>query len=304
VPGRLLEEHCAKGGDSFTIVSPFVKYGALERVLSWLPEDAPVEIFVRWNPDDLAAGVSDLSVWNLVRARESCTLYMAAMLHAKIYATESWALVGSANLTDAGMGWDARSNIELLVAIDRKSTQLLDALCAVRENAVLVDQQTYEDLMRAVEKIDSHRVDNRAPSVGARWLPLCRMPDVLYLVYSGRDEAVSSAAKESAVQDLERLAVPIGHSEESFNAVIAATLLLAPAIRRIDKYTREPRRFGSMKNLIKELCPDRDATATWQTTMRWLLHFCGHRYASAVPHHSEIFYQHERVREGLQTQQQ
>lgn len=99
--GAELENALRRDRSEFKIVSPFIKYRALERLLELGP--ARVRVITRFSLDDFAKAVSD------IEALRRMLDYGAAVrgirsLHAKLYVFgHSAAVVTSANLTVAGL---------------------------------------------------------------------------------------------------------------------------------------------------------------------------------------------------------
>src|SRR3546814_15701150 len=88
----------------------------MARLLGAIPDDIAVTCVTRWRPDEIAAGVSDLEVFDLIRARASGTLLLQPHLHAKLYRTGDRRLLGSANISGRALGWHEPANLEILLA--------------------------------------------------------------------------------------------------------------------------------------------------------------------------------------------
>lgn len=97
------------------MVSPFIKEGVLRKLFQALPITPEVTVVTRWIPEEVARGVCDLEIFNLVKQRPKTRLFLHPCLHAKYYRFDSRCLVGSANLTDKALGWVPVPNIELLL---------------------------------------------------------------------------------------------------------------------------------------------------------------------------------------------
>ena len=86
------------------IICPFIKLGALESLLSHQP--SKVQVITRFNLADFAEGVSDVA--GLRKLLDSgASVRGVRNLHAKLYLFgESRAMITSANLTSAALGWN------------------------------------------------------------------------------------------------------------------------------------------------------------------------------------------------------
>src|SRR3546814_13321865 len=81
------------------LIAPFIKQDAMARLLGAIPDDIAVTCVTRWRPDEIAAGVSDLEVFDLIRARASGPLLLQPHLPAKLYRPAYRRLLGSANIS-------------------------------------------------------------------------------------------------------------------------------------------------------------------------------------------------------------
>ena len=82
-------------------------------MLNSIAPGASITCVSRWTPQDIQAGTTDLACRPLVLARNG-TFLLHNRLHAKYYRFESNVLVGSANLTNAGMSIYSNGNLEIL----------------------------------------------------------------------------------------------------------------------------------------------------------------------------------------------
>ena len=100
--GEVLETICRMGSREAVLVAPFIKRGALGRLLAKLPDGVRLLCVTRWRPEEIAAGVSDPDIWLDLQQRAGATLRLCPSLHAKYYRVDEACLLGSANLTDTG----------------------------------------------------------------------------------------------------------------------------------------------------------------------------------------------------------
>jgi hypothetical protein len=146
---------------------------------------------------------------------------------------------------------------------------------------------------QAFETIRQETTGLVQPSQAAVFLPKTRNPEVLFRAYASADPDLTSAAREQTSLDLIALSIPRGLSQERFRAVVGSLLLQSPLVAFVDEMALSPRRFGEVRQLLRErlaeLSMDRDATEAWQTLMRWLTYFLPERYNVVVPRFSEVF---------------
>lgn len=291
-----LSEHAEQ---ELLLVAPFIKVEVIQRLLEVVHDKVSVTCVTRWRPSEVAAGVSDLEIWDFFRDQPKRTLYLRHDLHAKFYRSDETCLVGSANLTMTALGWVTSPNYELLIKSER-TAQLISFEEQLFVSAVEVDEDLYRQIQIAVDVMPQTKIvtaiENKdEPAIDLEcWLPTLRTPEKLFVAYQGSSDELTSAAKRATMSDLKAFDVPAGLNETQFRSYIAVALLQMPLINRVDRFVQTPRRFGEVKSLIKSLAcyrdnSDFDAVTAWQTLMRWLLHFLPDRYDLSVPRHSEIF---------------
>jgi hypothetical protein len=307
-PGEQIESLCRGATHELLIVAPFMQSIGLKRLLDVVSTNVSIKCVTRWRPIELAMGVSDIDVWNVVRRKNGASLWLRNDLHAKYYRADDMSLVGSANITNAALGWSTVNNLELLVPVKPNDHGLSEFEKILLSGSVEVDEHIHSLLRAAAEDIAVTlprlpRVETVVRRDHARsiessgwmsWLPTLRNPHYLYAVYQGNVTLLSSATIETGLADLQMLEIPEGLLETQFNRYVASQLLLNPLVNAVDRFVTIPRRFGEVKTFLRESAPvlvvdTENSSRVWQTLMRWLLHFCPDRYLLRVPHHTEIF---------------
>lgn len=301
--GLRLEEFCLQAEYEVLLVAPFIKVSVIERLLKGIDKSIKVRCVTRWRPEEILAGVSDLDVWLLIRERLNSTLWLRSDLHAKYYRGDQQALIGSANLTNAALGWSKRSNLEILIHSD----PITDFEQELFTGSVEVDDSLYQHIKQIVDALPTQIMpvledfapelledDDEVLSIPVEaWLPLLRHPENLYTAYIGDWDQLGTGSRIAALSDLQALDIPKGLTRDQFEAYIGVQLLQKPIVRQVDQFVETSQRFGAVRDLLKTLrCSaqqDFDANNAWQTLMRWLLHFLPIRYELSVPRHSEVF---------------
>lgn len=308
-PGALLEALCRSAENELVLVAPFVKARVVKRLLEDVDEFVKVVCVTRWRPEEIAAGVSDLEVWDVIKSRPHSELWLRPDLHAKYYRVENECLIGSANLTETALGWSTSPNLELLVPESRSQDYLITFEEELFQEVIRVDESVFEAVKKVVDLIRSTKPEpipelfevtslEEPATSRSQWVPITRTPEHLYKVYSGQVENLSTAAHQSAKRDLQVLEIPTGFSKDIFEAYVATALLQMPIIRQIDAFVSEPQRFGAVAALLHTLpCANTsgfDAKLAWQTLMRWLMYFLPSHYNVTVYRYSEIISKVER----------
>lgn len=285
---------------SALLVAPFVKSSTLATLLPDVASSCQIELYTRWRVDDVAFGVTDTDVLPLV-ANRGGVVRLVDDLHAKLFAIDSSrALVGSANLTAAGLGISARPNFELLVEVNEPN-QLLPFLFELRrrsrlatpEEAAKVDADAAEMRTRLPLPLQPDAAAGVALPPDTPWFPRFRSPDRLFGLYTDPEWPFQVRPNDPALDDLAHLRLPGGLLQEDFEARVREILLACPAVRTLDRMLDKPRRFGEVSAALAEPLPHadhRERQGAAQTLIRWLLHFAADRYGLRTPKHSELLF--------------
>ena len=155
LPGEQLEQLCRQGQQVVLLVAPFIKAATLARLLNYMQPGVELRCVTRWRPEEIAIGVSDLDVWPLLQARPNSVLWLSSALHAKYYRADAQCLIGSANLTNAALGWSAQPNLELLVDLPASAAQCIGFEGDLWSSAIAVDDDLHALMVKAVAAINS-----------------------------------------------------------------------------------------------------------------------------------------------------
>ena len=284
---------------SVVIVAPFITDRAFGRLLEVLPAQAGLLVVTRWRARDVAAGVSDTRIMDRIGERAG-RLLLHPLLHAKIYvADQRCALVGSANISDAALGFRPEANREVLVVVQPLPTTLFALLRRIEREAVEASEEFRRAIEAAAAELEPGAAPNRGPAVaegGAvpEWYPSLRNPERLYTLY-GTLEGASADEREAAVEDLAELGIDDGLSERALWEAVAKHLVVCPHLVQFDAFVATPRRFGELTDWMKARkrvsrpLSHRMSQRYIQTLIRWLLFFRPERYILKQPNYSELF---------------
>ena len=226
-PGDALIGLCS-GAQHLIIAAPYIKADALAKVLANVSPTASLICVTRWNPHDLAAGVSDTECRTLVLERGG-SFRLHPSLHAKYYSMDNSVLIGSANLTFAAMGWSPHPNLEILCPprddFDAETFQRL-----LLEGAREIDDVEFarwESIVKLNTEVKSTVADAQ-PQLET-WRPTTRDPRHLELVYRGRENSIASFDEQRAAKrDIQALLIPPGLTDPQVRVWVSACLLAAP----------------------------------------------------------------------------
>lgn len=290
----------ASAKSDLLVVAPFIKVAALDRLLQHLDPSVQLKCITRWHIQEIASGAGDLDVYRTVCSMGG-SLWLNQSLHAKVLVADQAAVIGSANITNAALGWSNSPNLELVVDTTVSSSELREFEQRLSEAAIEVDDYIYDKFSIAIASQEVRiELDKTILTTDVladvseefdTWLPKTRDPALLYAKYAGiSGQNVATAGKSTADADLAMLNMPQGLSEDAFGEVVSIKLLSFPMIVRIDHVLSNERRFGEMRDYLADWMnsSSEDASLAWQATMRWLLYFLHDRYHYSRPRYSEI----------------
>lgn len=222
--GDLLVER-SKTARCVILIAPYIKSHAMERLLRNARSLSQLICVTRWFASELAQGVSDIEVREAtIRAGGKFLLH--ENLHAKYYRFDEDVFVGSANLTDAALGWSRSANLEILYSAG-EAFDFREFEKEVLRHAREVGDLELRGWKLAVENARGlyDEIDKRE-GVNREWSPKARDVDSILDVYSGRRDAiVSEDERNAAMADVSALEIPDGLGETEVLAWVASHLV-------------------------------------------------------------------------------
>ena len=255
------------------LVAPFIKTEAFEYVIGELNADCELVCVTRWLPRDVASGVSDLGILDVIEGRGNSQLRLLDDLHAKLYAADDTCLVGSANVTLAGLGLRPQANTELLVEVPRSDdavTQLLELVLERSRPATRNEALQVAALARFV------RADDLLEHREEVWLPSSMRPELAFDLYNDfdREQAQLTFSQQATLTDIARAGLPSGLGRDEFESRIHDLLASVPEVEEFldsdEMQVLEPGnlelRFADLvkRNLIA------DPVEGWSALSKWL----------------------------------
>ena len=281
--------------NELVIVAPYIKVGAFQRILDEAPDNLhKLTCVSRWRPEDIAAGVCDLEIFDLLSDRPNSQLLVHPYLHAKYYRGDAICQIGSANVTYQGLGWATPPNFELTVELPSDFDGLQEWEKQLLSDSIPVTPELRDKIAEEAERIRSTIPPDYVfpgaesevpPSTAPKfWLPTCPVPDRLWDVYQDKGEITKGtmieSAREAAQADLRTLNPPKGLTQDLFTAYIAGMLKLMPLIEEIDQLVstglNDPKAHELLTERLGSDCPD--PATTWQTLKEWLIFFYPNKY--------------------------
>jgi hypothetical protein len=285
--GERLEALLARASQSVFIAAPFIKRDPFSRLLQSIPTSVRDLVCVtRWSPEEVASGVSDLEVFDLVRDRPGASLWLHPLLHAKAYRADNAWLVGSANLTRRALGWASPSNVELL--INASQDPEVSALEAMLRAQSIPATESIRDAIKADADALPDSSRGRDSALGSdetqpMWLPTCPNPSGLWNIYAGHEVwRLVPSAEEGGRKDLQFLNLPAGLSRPLFVKFVGAILTTLPVVQEINSLMGSGLSDERAVEFIASLAGShRYAFAPremWEILKAWLEHFLAGTY--------------------------
>ena len=288
--GDILLAAIGAAKESVVVVAPYIKVSALDRIIERLPSHLDFLICVtRWLPGDIAAGVCDLEIMDMIEEFPAGRLLVHPRLHAKYYRADQRCFVGSSNVTERGLGWAPSANLEIL--LEAESNRLAEWESALIEASLPATLELREHLKAKASALEEPNALPSLPEVGGsavsvdfNWIPRCPVPERLWSVYNNEGWAdMVDASREAAMQDLTHLALPKGLSKAVFETYVADILKQMPFLAEIEHMAAKGLSDSQAHALLSERFIRENAVAqAWRIIKAWLLHFRGQSYRLAV----------------------
>lgn len=306
--GQALQHAIREAQQEVIIIAPFITAPAFQLVLGGVPQSVHIKVITRWRVDEVAAGVSDPTIFDELQRRGRATILLHDDLHAKAYMVDERVLIsGSANITLPALGFAKQNNIELLslvspvptsffVLLRRLDAEGLPATPELKDN-VLRLAADFQRSMPAVPSLPSHAPvrDSTNAMLGHRHIPCFRSPDRFYDAYRSIPNISSVETRRVVLDDILLLQLEDGLGSIEFEHAVRQALLDLPFIERMNSYLGRPRRFGELTRWVKNQVTDLDtsheeAQRMVQTLIRWLTYFAPDIYQCKKINVSEVLY--------------
>ena len=213
--------------DEVAVIAPFIKVDALRSLIEVIPAEAHLRCVSRWLPRDIAAGVSDPEILDLLETRGHFSLSLVDRLHAKLYIAGDRCLAGSANVTLAGLGEGGDgSNIEVLVETAIDEPGIAATLEAIAQDERVATRSMARAARRLAESVTTSTTS--AAALDASWFPGSRRPEQAYRFYAQPPSGFVGVANQVLLADLARSNLPPGLEESEFQDAIRSLLMAIP----------------------------------------------------------------------------
>ena len=265
------------------LCSPFIKAKVLESILESAPTGIPVRIITRWRPSEVAAGLSDLTVFDIAKDRPNTELALLYHLHAKIYVADEKCLVGSANLTASALGWCSNPNLEILICSTNSNPDVKFLLSGL-SMAKPATFQIRSEIENQIAKLSNLKLDEGidvdpdfATQFTAPWLPRCATPDKIFDIYRDRSTSiVVDETRADAISDINVLLPAGGMNRKDFYSFVREALYQFPSFQQILNQIPAKLSDAEGEAIISDIRPELsqpDLQKQWQIVRDWIVTF-------------------------------
>ncbi|MDH4200119.1 MAG: hypothetical protein OEV66_07035 [Spirochaetia bacterium] len=141
--------------------SPYIKHRTISELLKTRNSKDEFSVITTWKPHDILNGYSDLEVYETIKEKGG-RLFINNRIHLKAFIEYGKdALVGSNNITHAGLGISENFNHEAAVKInlDLDDNIYFDSII---EDSILVNDQVYSSVKTQLQEYtkNNHTVDS------------------------------------------------------------------------------------------------------------------------------------------------
>ena len=305
--GNELRQVLSQAQNRITIVAPFIKVSAL-RYLLGEPDGRQLTVYTRWLPTEVALGVSDLEVLDLVSAEWGGQVWLLRELHAKAFIADERAFVGSANVTASALGWSSHPNLELVTEVDSRNADVSRLIAELEGYSFRATEEVRELVRRAAKDLQqdanllvewsasTNGLPDLAPPTQALeeppprrqwltvetddqrlWIPETGDPERFVAYHAGTGRFSLEEAAAGADRDLSFLQVSPALPVPAFVAGVRAALSQVAIVRVIRSVFNAG---GDESAAFEAFCssagldPENEvAEGHWTTAVNWLLHF-------------------------------
>ena len=213
---------CQNAQKGVFIASPFIKLGAIKKILGALSTSVKLVVISRFRPEDVRSGVCDLSAVEALWGRDNSQILLHPMLHAKLYIVDDIAFSGSANLTARGMGWSPSNNIEILLEVDSEHENVNYTRDYLMRNSFVFTKDYFNQLAEYIPQEKLEGLDDKT------WIPECLEPENLWDIYQQKKrDSIISTTYEAGCRDIQAIGVePSQFIDKAMFACVVKTAFL------------------------------------------------------------------------------
>lgn len=302
---HLMERHCEFVRDAkseVVILSPFIKVAPLGEIVDRLRR-VKATVVTRWRTADVLCGVCDLEIFELLSSKR-IPLTVNQHLHMKgIVRDRCELLLGTANITAAGLGSGPRSNIECATAVGMQAKDRL-WLAEIMRTSTRITRPLYDRFRAHVEKqsvapagvVQEFDFDDapRGEVYSVFELPAVASPHQLVerLRLSGVN--LDASDWDQTVREAQAFKLPLSVSSAAVAlCILRENFFLKPTIRALLAFIATRRYFGEVKQWLRHHCWDAqtltnaDLVQRVRAVFNWIVTLGDGGFVVRRPHFSE-----------------
>ena len=243
--------------------------GALISLLEVVPPDTHLRCVTRWLPREVATGVSDPEILDILEERGRFTLTLVDSLHAKLYIAGDDCLAGSSNVTLSGLGETSDGNIEVLVATTIQDPGVASTLGDIAQAERPATRTLAEATRRLADSLAQPVTD---PDGAKPWFPHSRRPEHAFRLYSRPPAGFLVEADRILLSDVAGSNVPLGLEEEEFRTEIRSLLATIPLAEALLEATEDVTLTRADAHAHLELLATGDFSTNdlWHAFVNWM----------------------------------
>lgn len=299
---KILEQRLTIGDSLILLIVPFVKLDALKQLLWTTSQCKRLKVLVRWKPEDILCGASDLEIYPFLRD-QGMPLYFNQRIHLKLYIFDSnVAFNTSGNLTLKGLGYSERGNVEVgnmvtLAPLDWRN------IYALLNESTQVDDDVFETIS---EIISGQKHSAIPPAIWPKFprkeftiqnLPASETPESLVKFYISGPTENGSDIERRCQQDLVTFEIGVGLTADQMRAQLFENVRRNVFIAAFVTALRErgQMHFGGVSSWIHDKCEDVPVPYRYEVkdAVRILYNWVSAAYDEVTwdrPNHSQIIF--------------
>ena len=258
------------------VVAPFMKVDALESLLLAIPPQASLRCVTRWLPKEVAAGVSDPEVLDILRERGNASLSLVDRLHAKLYIADGRCLAGSTNVTFAGFGESqSPGNIEVLLETSTANPDIASTLEDMDREAIEASEDHAISVRRLADSLHVPAEGAYSAAGGSFWYPVSRRPELAFRMYAFPPGGYVTTADRQLRADVAGCNLLPGLDGARFRLAIRKLLATIPMAELLLKDTQDLlfTRSDADRFIASMATDEYSPSDVWLAFVRWMAHF-------------------------------
>lgn len=270
----VLENRLKDGDDLRLLIVSFIKLDALKQLLWATERYQNLRVIVRWRPQDIISGVSDLEVFTYLQERK-IPLYFNEKIHLKLYIFESnVAFNTSGNLTLKGLGYSTNGNVEVgsMVTLTEADWQ---AIYELTEQSTPVDETIYAQMLETIKNVPKQAMPASLPLWPSfprkiftiQAFPAAEDPETLVKYYlSAARSGYPGEDQQRAIHDLVTLKMPKDLDQDAALKHALERFLQTPFVAAfVDELKiRKSMSFGAVSEWVHTKCEDVPVPYRWE----------------------------------------